>query len=789
MAPVDVETLLPSPDEQPNQALARLVRAAKSALSAARVSVWLYDPSTGSLRLESRIDGDGPSSPADGDAQAWADLALAEFPVARDLLTQRLGADIADARDDARIPSQLAEALELGSVRLEPLHAGEPVGLVMIEPAPAELIEDFDTLVSLLSVAANQVRGQRFAERLTAERNAELREIEVMRRLLSEGPRSASVAHAAEVAAQAARDALQTDCSFAVLVDREERISQVITEGLEEPAATTLRDALMGTPARDLPLWRRIVSGADTVLVDDAGESSLIPAEMCADAGLGAYAALSVRAAGSCWGTVICATPEVRRWTDEHRRLAEQLSLKASLIVDHARLRTAERRRSAEMTHLVMHDTLTGLPNRSLFVDRLTHALTRAGRQNKPVGVLFIDIDRFKVINDSLGHAAGDRLLIAVAQRLRAHLRGEDTVARLGGDEFTVLLEEVESIDDAVRAASRLTQACREPLILDGQELALTVSIGIAMTSSDQVPPEELMRNADLAMYRAKRNGRARWEIFDFDIDTHALRRLEMESALQQAVSRDELTLHYQPLVRLDTQRIVGMEALVRWEHPERGLVPPMDFIPLAEETGMIIGIGHWVLDEACRQLSEWQDMSDEAEPLMMWVNVSARQLHQPDAVERIAEILERHGVPPHTVGLEITESVLLEDMPASVTALTQLRDLGVHLAIDDFGTGYSSLSYLKHLPVSTLKIDRSFIWGLGNPEDSAIVRAVTTLAETFGHEVVAEGVETIEQLEESRALHCTHAQGYYFSRPVPSAEAHQTLLAQFAGSSAPSAG
>ena len=424
-------------------------------------------------------------------------------------------------------------------------------------------------------------------------------------------------------------------------------------------------------------------------------------------------------------------------------------------------------RRLDQLARQAFRDPLTSLPNRALFMDRLSHALTRTERRGERLAVLFLDLDRFKVVNDSLGHGVGDQLLIGVSQRLAACLRPEDTIARLGGDEFAILLEDVKDDKAPTAVADRLTGELQQPFTVEGREVVITVSIGIAMSISRRMTPEDILRDADLAMYHAKGKGKARYEIFDKSMNAPAQERMDLELDLRNAVSRSEFVVHYQPVVALSTGRIVEMEALVRWKHPQRGLLFPGDFVGLSEETGLIVPLGRWVLHEACRQVPQWQ-LATPGSQLGISVNLSARQLQQPGLVEEIAAVLRETRLEPGALRLEITETVVMHDAPATLAKLEALKALGVRLAIDDFGTGYSSLGYLKRFPVDNLKIDRSFVAGIGSDvEDSAIVRAVITVAKSLGLSVTAEGIENAEQLEHLRALGCDHGQGYYFAKPV----------------------
>jgi diguanylate cyclase (GGDEF)-like protein/PAS domain S-box-containing protein len=432
----------------------------------------------------------------------------------------------------------------------------------------------------------------------------------------------------------------------------------------------------------------------------------------------------------------------------------------------------------AELARQAHRDPLTDLPNRVLFTDRLQQALARAERAGSRVAVLFIDLDNFKVVNDSLGHQAGDRLLLAVAERLRSCVRLEDTVARFGGDEFTAVLESVTDQEQVVEVAERIRERLSDPVILEGREVFTAASIGIAVSSPGADQAESLMRNADLAMYRAKSQGKSRYEVFDHSMNALAMERLDLETDLRHALERGEFRVYYQPIVDLPTGRVGELEALVRWEHPARGLISPVQFIPLAEETGLIVPIGQFVLEEACRQVQAWQVQYADGHPLTVSVNLSLRQIQHPTLVEDVARAIRESGLDPASLRLELTESVVMEDVESTVATLERLKALGVELAIDDFGTGYSSLSYLKRFPVDVLKIDRSFVDRLGqDPHDTAIVRGVIELAKSLQLSVVGEGIETPDQMRHLQSLGCDRGQGFYFAKPM-TPEATADLLA-----------
>ncbi|MEJ7618955.1 MAG: EAL domain-containing protein [Pyrinomonadaceae bacterium] len=441
---------------------------------------------------------------------------------------------------------------------------------------------------------------------------------------------------------------------------------------------------------------------------------------------------------------------------------------------------TDRKRAEERLVHDAFHDALTGLPNRALFMDRLNVAFKRRKRKSGcQFAVLFLDVDCFKVINDSLGHLLGDQLLIDIAGRLASILRSNDSVARLGGDEFVLLIEDLGDADEATEIAARLQQKLSAPLHLSEHQVCASVSIGMAMASEQYQSPEEMLRDADTAMYAAKKCGRGGYQIFKPEMHERALRVLRLETDLRRAVEREEFSLFYQPIVDLQSHGTVGFEALVRWQDPARGLVSPAEFIPAAEETGLIVPLGLWVLKTACRQLVEWQRAGNCSADFWVSVNISPRQFAQPDLVEQIIAILRETGLDPQSLKLEITESAVMENIDAALALLQRLHALGLSLSIDDFGTGHSSLSYLQRFPIGTLKIDRSFVSRMAESSESAeIVRTIIALAQNLKMVVVAEGIETAEQLIQLRNLTCQLGQGYYFSRPVDAPAAGQLFHA-----------
>lgn len=465
-----------------------------------------------------------------------------------------------------------------------------------------------------------------------------------------------------------------------------------------------------------------------------------------------------------------------------HVEAAVERALKQRLLLAEKRryrdeLEKLLQERTAEVDRLAYYDTLTSLPNRTLFEDRLTQAVALAQRADKRVAVLFIALDQLKKVNDTLGHRAGDQLMQQVAVRLRGCVTESDTVARFGGDQFVLMMPEIERTKDAVDVIASIQEALNPSFNLDRQELFATASVGVSFFPDDGKETSSLVKNAGAALYRAKKSGGNEYRFYTADMHAKATKRFELETSLRHALDNHEFLLHYQPRVAIDSLRIVGVEALVRWQHPQLGLVPPGDFIPLAEETGLILPIGEWVLREACRQNREWQDKGFAR--MRVGVNISARQFQQHHLAETVMRILEEAELGPEFLELELTESSIMSNAEATIVVLTKLQTKGVAISVDDFGTGFSSLSYLKRLPIDSLKVDQSFVRELAtDPDDAALVMAIVSLAHTLRLRVVAEGVETQEQLRFLRLLRCDEIQGYLISKPLPVEGIEQLLAA-----------
>ena len=470
------------------------------------------------------------------------------------------------------------------------------------------------------------------------------------------------------------------------------------------------------------------------------------------------------------------------RWVSDRRYLVYDRDGKVIRIDGIVRDITDHKRAQDQLVHDALHDSLTGLPNRNLFMDRVEQALKYGNRHSQYMfAVMFIDLDRFKMVNDMHGHMIGDQFLQAIAKILGSCLRSVgDTVARLGGDEFTILIDDIQEVSEALMIADRILSKLLHPINLPTQTIFASASIGIVISNRDYVNSTDLLRDADIAMYRAKSLGKGRYILFDKEMYEQNLRAIQLDSDLHYALEREEFELYYQPIMSLTSDKLAGFEALIRWHHPERGLVPPCEFIPIAEETGLIIGIGDWVINQACKQLSIWQSQFIEAKSLKMSINLTCQQIREKNLLEKLDRVLATTGIDGSTIRLEITESSMMDQGEETIAKLEQLRARNIQLSIDDFGQGYSSLSYLHRFPVNTLKIDRTFVeqMSLGG-QNFEIIRTIIILAHALDMNVVAEGVETHEQMSMLKQLGCEYAQGYFFSRPIIAAAAEQMIRIQ----------
>lgn len=527
----------------------------------------------------------------------------------------------------------------------------------------------------------------------------------------------------------------------------------------------------MRIPSPPGSLLALALSQSEPLVVEDINDDPRLRGEpLLHEFIVGSGMSVLVRTRTDAWGLLAVYSETTRAFEpDEVEFLAAVANVVSGAVERH--------RVEEDIRHRALHDPLTGLPNRMLALDRLAGALARRRRDEGAVAVVLLDLDHFKLVNDSLGHEAGDALLTALAPRLQDAVRPSDTVARLGGDEFVVVCEDLDGARAAVHVAERLVAAVRQPLVLGDAEHFASASIGIALAESADADPQTLIRDADAAMYRAKERGRGRYELFDESLRRRVLVRLRTESELRRALERDELLVHYQPIVDVREQSITAVEAVVRWMHPERGLLEPIEFINVAEETGLIGPLGDIVLSTACRDVADWQRRFEGEPPMMLCVNASATQIADTAFPARVAEYARRSGLAAGSLAIEITESVLIDEAHAPVTVLNRMRDYGLVLMLDDFGTGYSGLSYLRRFPLDALKIDRSFIAGLGaDDEDSAIVAAIIGMARTLGLTVVAEGVENRAQLAQLMQLDCDRAQGFLFAPPVPAERIEQMI-------------
>ena len=558
---------------------------------------------------------------------------------------------------------------------------------------------------------------------------------------------------------------LRVPTAFVALLGSDRRCfagGPAVPRWLAHDPGTLFRSGLSG---------RILMSEQLTALRDARADPSPGVATTARDFGVAGFLGMRLVSADGEATAIFCAVDvEPRDWTAEETRLFREIAISALTEIELQR-RTADAERiEQQLRHDALHDRLTGLPNRAFFVERVRIAVERARRNPEECfGVLFLDLDNFKAINDSFGHVAGDELLLEVSRRLTGCLRSLDMLARLGGDEFALLLENIREPSDAARVAERLQASLQTPITVGEDEAYTSVSLGIAVHSEADDHPQHLLRSADLALYRAKEQGRARFQVFDPRMHEEAVRRLRLETDLRRALERNQFRLHYQPVVSLDTGRIVAVEALLRWEHPERGLVPPGEFIHVAEEAGIISEISRWVLEQACRQCQSWRREHGDDAPESVWVNLSMRQLAEGGLARQVSEVLQSLRFEAKRLTLEVTENLLVENVDVSLRTLSELHELGVRVFMDDFGSGHSSLGFLDRLAIDGIKIDRTFIGHLGaGDRPLQLVRTIVALVRGLGFIPIAEGVETEEQLRLLRDMGCEFAQGFHFSRAVP---------------------
>ena len=663
---------------------------------------------------------------------------------------------------DAAVPGHLLLARRPG----EPFSVEETSyvrSMARVLAMTLEMLRTIEVERSLRELTERQFAENARLLRSLQERQRLMEALSALERAIS---RREPLQQILDTVTQGARQLLGDDVAGLRLIDPDDPTSLLLVSVDGMDAALAKR--VWRVPTDEVDVCGRAVVRNDLAVID--GEAGLPYSGLELADGLCAAMAAPVHENGAVVGGLFVAssTPN-RAYSVADRECLLAFADHVSLAVTDAQ--TVQAMRDA------FHDALTGLANRSLFLDQLEHGLASIVRDQGSLALLFIDLDRFKFVNDTLGHGSGDRLLVEVAERLRECLRTGDTAARFGGDEFAVLLRNA-GLGEASAVADRIIEAVREPYDIDGRRIFVNASVGIAVGEPGAQDAEELLRNADVAMYRAKRNGKGCHETFHPTMHADLVERMRLEADLQLAVERNEFVVYYQPIVALDTGRITGFEALVRWHHPVRGLVSPVDFVPLAEETGLILPIGGFVLAEACRQASEWQALSGYSPKLRMSINLSVRQLQQPNLAEEVARVLSDSAIDPGCVVLEITETLLHDDMEAATAKLDDLKALGVLLAIDDFGTGYSSLSSLHQFPVDIIKIDKSFVAAIATRNESAdFAHAIVRLGQTLRLETIAEGIDSAEQLALLQGARCERGQGYFFAEPMPPEQAERMLM------------
>ncbi|MDQ1484993.1 MAG: hypothetical protein QOJ62_686 [Actinomycetota bacterium] len=669
----------------------------------------------------------------------------------------------------AGLPREAASPRIAGTVESDyslavPLRSpGRVLGvLLLVSTAPSTLSAIEPDVVTVLSgfMAGAILREATWRNRLFAERSTR-----AIRRLFEEGALAGTVEEAGEVLARVAAEAFETERAGMYVTDAAGRISFAVGVGIAAELSSALSESLIGKVAAESPVWQVLVQDSGPSLVDDAGAAAIRPGGFVQTLAFKSYVAIPLLSTGGPLGMVICGeASRLRTWTLQEQALAKQFALEGALVMDAARLRVAERAHLAEITYQAFHDRLTGLPNRALLLDRAQQALAAAVQSGNGVAMLLIDLNNFKQVNDTLGHHHGDVLLQGVAKCLRAVLREADTVARLGGDEFAILLTGNAGLGQANTVAAKVEKQLSVPIDLDGIPLQIVPSIGIALYPDHGSDASELLQRADIAMYAAKRSGDGP-TAYHSSQDRSTLDKLTVFTELRQAIENSELRLHYQPKLDLQTATITGVEALVRWQHPRRGLLGPGEFLPVAESTGLIHPLTDWVLTEA---VSQWALWTQTEANLDLAVNVSVRSLLDRAFFDRLTELLVHSGIARHLI-LEVTETALMLDPVQAARTLADVRKLGVRVSMDDFGAGYSSLTQLRQLPVDELKIDRMLVQDVATSDlDAALMETIIELGHRLDLKVVAEGIEDADTLAAVRALGCDQAQGFFIARPMP---------------------
>jgi diguanylate cyclase (GGDEF)-like protein len=732
-------------------------------LDAERASIFLRDDSG---RLAPRVS---RFVDARLDETQWHDLPDPDVPFRVGEAVVATGAPI--VFDDTSDPGPEWDAEDLwwaersgvrSAVAVPIAEGAEVTGVLALESAHPRRFTDEH--VRLATAVGIQLATLIERARVDETRGEQVRAANAVRRLLEAGSVAEDVREAAEVLARVLHETLATEHAIVYLRDEEGHVSELLTFDVDPDYQRILLESVSGEDGAD-HVQRMVREGV--LLVDDARASDVIPAELVEALHLRSYVSLPVLAPDRPLGIIECGTTRAARsWSDADRRLVEQLALEGSLVLEAAALREADRQRLDDLSHRAFHDALTGLPNRTLLVDRIQHALARAERNPEAVAVLFVDLDRFKPINDVLGHDVGDDILIEVSRRIESSLRPGDTVARLAGDEFVVVLEDITSRAEAAHVASRIVEELNRPYEVVGDRVTMTASVGIAFGTPGEVDAEDLVRRADMAMYRVKSRGGGDHAFYDLLGASPAFERLRLEHDLEGAVERGEFTLRYQTIHDLEASTVLGVEALLRWGHPRIGTVGPYHFLPVAEEVGAIVEIGAWSLHTACEEVNRWR--SEGLGDILVSVNLSPRQLYVGDVRAPIRDALDRSGLPPDSLVVEVSERTVLQDVDAAAEALSRFRDLGVRTALDDFGSANASLRDVQRLPIDVLKIDRTVVAGISSETgDGSLLRAIVELADHLGLDAIAEGVETELQLDVLRRAGCRFGQGYLLQRPA----------------------